>query len=77
VPVAFGGGLPEAFSQPIWSPDGQWIAYLSGAHYDCHPHLVCADGTVLRKLGDRGGYLGVVGQAVELMRVAPLASPSS
>jgi Tol biopolymer transport system component len=45
---------------PMWSPDGQWIAYLSGQHYDCHPHLVRADGTGLRKAGDRGGYRGVV-----------------
>jgi Tol biopolymer transport system component len=44
---------------PQWSPDGKWIAYLSGEHYDCHPHLVRADGTGLRKLGDRGGYRGV------------------
>jgi Tol biopolymer transport system component len=44
---------------PMWSPDGKWIAYLSGEHYDCHPHLVRADGTGLRKLGDRGGYRGV------------------
>jgi TolB protein len=91
---------------PMWSPDGQWIAYLSGQHYDCHPHLVRADGTGLRKAGDRGGYRGVVerldqpdfhsessdiptwspdgkwlyytarvGQAVELMRVAPAGQP--
>jgi len=45
---------------PQWSPDGKWIAYLSGTHYDCHPHLVRADGTDLRKVGDRGGYRGVV-----------------
>jgi Tol biopolymer transport system component len=44
---------------PQWSPDGKWIAYLSGEHYDCHPHLVRADGTGLHKLGDRGGYRGV------------------
>jgi Tol biopolymer transport system component len=45
---------------PTWSPDGKWIAYLSGEHYDCHPHLVRADGTGLRKVGDRGSYRGVV-----------------
>jgi Tol biopolymer transport system component len=45
---------------PTWSPDGKWIAYLSGEHYNCHPHLVRADGTGLRKVGDRGGYRGVV-----------------
>jgi Tol biopolymer transport system component len=44
---------------PTWSPDGKWIAYLSGEHYNCHVHLVRADGTGLRKVGDRGGYRGV------------------
>ena len=45
---------------PTWSPDGAEVLFLSGAHYDCHPHLVRADGTGLRKLADRGGYRGVV-----------------
>ncbi|MCE9590910.1 MAG: hypothetical protein K8S99_10335 [Planctomycetes bacterium] len=45
---------------PYWSPDGKWIAFLSGTHYDNHPHLVAADGSGLRKLGDRGGYAGVI-----------------
>jgi Tol biopolymer transport system component len=36
------------------------VAYLSGQHYDCHPHLVRPNGTGLRKLGDRGGYRGVI-----------------
>ena len=44
----------------LWSPTGEWVAYLSGEHYDCHPHLVRPDGTGLRKLGDRGGYRGVI-----------------
>ena len=44
---------------PTWSPDGQWLLFVSGEHYDCHPHLVRADGTGLRKLADRGGYRGV------------------
>ncbi len=44
---------------PTWSPDGKWIAYLSGEHYNCHVYLVRADGTGLRKVGDRGGYRGV------------------
>src|ERR1700722_17854319 len=29
---------------PKWSPDGAWLVFLSGEHYDCHPHLVKADG---------------------------------
>jgi len=44
---------------PTWSPDGQWVLFVSGEHYDCHPHVVRADGTELRKLADRGGYRGV------------------
>lgn len=44
---------------PMWSPDGQWVLFVSGEHYDCHPHLVRADGTGLRKLADRNGYRGV------------------
>jgi Tol biopolymer transport system component len=45
---------------PTWSPDGTWVLFLSGEHYNCHPHLVGADGGALRKLADRGGYKGVV-----------------
>lgn len=45
---------------PTWSPDGQWVLFLSGAHYDCHPHLVRSDGSGLKKLADRGGYRGVI-----------------
>src|SRR5262245_20241483 len=40
---------------PTWSPDGKWVLFLSGEHYDCHPHLVRADGSGLTKLADRGG----------------------
>ena len=36
------------------------MLFLAGEHYDCHPHVVRADGTGLRKLADRGGYRGVV-----------------
>jgi hypothetical protein len=43
-----------------WSPTGEWLEYLSGEHYNCHPHLIRPDGTGLRKLADRGGYRGVV-----------------
>ncbi len=45
---------------PKWSPDGQWLLFLSGEHYNCHPHVVRRDGTALRKVGDRNGYKGVV-----------------
>ncbi|MBX9623003.1 MAG: hypothetical protein K2X82_04235 [Gemmataceae bacterium] len=45
---------------PQWSPDGGWLLFVSGENYDCHPHVVRADGTGLRKLADRGGYRGVV-----------------
>lgn len=45
---------------PQWSPDGAWLLFVSGEHYNCHPHVVTKDGTGLRKLADRGGYRGVV-----------------
>ncbi len=52
-------GLPFEFA-PQWSPDGEYLLFVAGEHYDCHPHLVRKDGTGLRKLADRGGYRGVV-----------------
>jgi Tol biopolymer transport system component len=52
-------GQPFNFA-PTWSPDGQWVLFISGEHYNCHPHVVRADGTGLTKLADRGGYRGVV-----------------
>ncbi len=45
---------------PQWSPDGAWLLFLAGEHYDCHPHVVRADGSGLKKLASRGGYKGVV-----------------
>jgi hypothetical protein len=45
---------------PQWSPDGSEVLFLSGEHYDCHPHVVRSDGTGLRKLADRNGYKGVI-----------------
>jgi TolB protein len=51
-------GQPFNFA-PSWSPDGQWVLFVAGEHYNCHPHVVRADGTGLRKLADRGGYKGV------------------
>ena len=44
---------------PSWSPDGKWLLFVSGEHYNCHPHIVRSDGTELRKLADRNGYRGV------------------
>ncbi len=52
-------GRPFNFA-PQWSPDGQWLMFVSGEHYDCHPCAVRRDGTNLRKLGDRRGHKGVV-----------------
>ena len=52
-------GQPFNFA-PVWSPDGQWVLFLSGEHYNCHPHIVRADGTGLKKLADRSGYRGVI-----------------
>lgn len=45
---------------PTWSPDGKWILFLSGEHYNCHPYVVRADGAGPRKVADRGGYKGVI-----------------
>ncbi|MGD9646059.1 MAG: exo-alpha-sialidase [Pirellulales bacterium] len=45
---------------PQWSPDGGHLMFVAGEHYNCHPYLVRADGSGLRKLADRGGYRGVV-----------------
>jgi Tol biopolymer transport system component len=51
----------QAFNfMPQWSPDGAWLLFLAGRHYDCHPFIVRADGTGLRKVGNRGGYKGIV-----------------
>ncbi|MBX9789659.1 MAG: exo-alpha-sialidase [Pirellulales bacterium] len=45
---------------PQWSSDGAHLMFVAGEHYNCHPHVVRADGTGLRKLADRRGYRGVV-----------------
>lgn len=45
---------------PKWSPDGQWLEFLSGEQYDCDLYLVRSDGSGLRKLADRNGYKGEV-----------------
>lgn len=45
---------------PTWSPDGLWLLFLSGEHYDCHPYVVRPDGSGLKKLASRNGYRGVI-----------------
>jgi Tol biopolymer transport system component len=45
---------------PSWSPDGSWVLFLAGEHYDCHPHVVKPDGTGLKKPASRNGYRGVI-----------------
>lgn len=45
---------------PTWSPDGKWLLFVSGEHYDCHPYLARPDGSGLHRLASRGGYRGVV-----------------
>ena len=45
---------------PTWSPDGSWVLFVAGEHYDCHPHIIKADGTGLKKLASRNGYRGVI-----------------
>ena len=52
-------GNPFNFA-PQWSPDGQWLLFVSGEHYDCHPHIVRKDGKDLHKIADRQGYSGVM-----------------
>ncbi len=51
-------GQPFNFA-PTWSPDGRYVLFVSGEHYNCHPTIVNADGTGLKKLADRNGYRGV------------------
>jgi Tol biopolymer transport system component len=43
---------------PSWSPDGAWVLFVAGEHYNCHPHVIKADGTGLKKLASRNGYSG-------------------
>jgi Tol biopolymer transport system component len=42
----------------MWSPDGQWLLFLSGEHGHSNPYVVRQDGTDLRKLADQNGYQG-------------------
>lgn len=57
-PVQVRTGNPFNFA-PSWSPDSKWVLFVSGEHYNCHPHIARADGTGLKKLADRGGHTGV------------------
>jgi Tol biopolymer transport system component len=42
---------------PQWSPDGQWIALISGTHLgDSDLYVVRRDGSALRKVGSRNQY---------------------
>jgi TolB protein len=52
-------GQPFNFA-PQWSSDGKHLVFVAGEHYNCHPYIVAADGTGLRKLADRAGYRGVI-----------------
>ena len=52
-------GNPFNFG-PRWSPDGQWLLFVSGEHGNCHPYVVQRDGQGLKKLVDRNGYQGWV-----------------
>ena len=45
---------------PTWSPDGKWLIFLTPERYKAHVYIVAADGTGLRKLADRGGYISVM-----------------
>jgi len=50
-------GNPFNFG-PTWSPDGQWLLFLSGEHGHSNPYVVRRDGQDLRKLADQNGYQG-------------------
>lgn len=50
-------GHPFDFA-PRWSPDGEWLLFVSGVHGRSNPYIVRRDGTGLRKLADLNGYQG-------------------
>ena len=52
-------GQPFNFA-PQWSPDGEWLLFVAGEHYNCHPHIIRRDGSGLRKVADRQGHRGEV-----------------
>lgn len=57
-PLHIETGQPFNFV-PQWSPDGAWLLFVSGEHYNCHPTIVRPDGSDLRTIANRGGYSGV------------------
>ena len=50
-------GHPFDFA-PRWSPDGEWLLFVSGVRGSNNPYIVRRDGTELRKLADLNGYQG-------------------
>ncbi len=52
-------GQPFNFA-PQWSPDGEWLLFVAGEHYNCHPYVARRDGSGLRKVADRQGHRGEV-----------------
>lgn len=50
-------GNPFNFG-PQWSPDGQWLLFLSGERIKCDPYAVRPDGSGLRRIASRQGYKG-------------------
>ncbi len=50
-------GNPFDFA-PRWSPDGEWLLFVSGVHGHSNPYLVRRDGRGLRKLTDLNDYQG-------------------
>jgi TolB protein len=50
-------GNPFNFG-PQWSPDSQWLLFLSGVRGHSDPYLVRRDGQELHKLADLSGYQG-------------------
>jgi TolB protein len=45
---------------PRWSPDGEWLLFVSGEHYHHNPYVVKRDGSGLRKLADLNDYQGFI-----------------
>jgi Tol biopolymer transport system component len=43
---------------PQWSPDGQWLLFISGQHGNANPNVVRRDGTELRMVTDLNDYRG-------------------
>lgn len=43
---------------PRWSPDGEWLMFVSGVHGRSNPYIVRRNGSGLRKLADLSGYQG-------------------